>query len=246
MQRLQIGSSDAGYSNDKLDTLNVGNNHLLTYIDARNCTGLGTGTTKTVDLSNCTSIEEVYFDNTNIQGVSFPVGGNLKKVHLPATITDLTIRNHPNLADLTLYGTSNLTSLWLEDIPSSTINALNIISQMKESSNVRLININETVESVDDIKGFYDQLDLMKGKDAKGDTVSKAQVTGVIHIDHILYSDYVALSARYDEITIDAKHIICIVNFYNEGELHETQNVEMGKSAETPEIPVKAPTQKNY
>lgn len=117
---------------------------------------------------------------------------------------------------------------------------------MKEGSNVRLININETVESVDDIKGFYDQLDLMKGKDAKGDTVSKAQVTGTIHIDHILYSDYIELSARYEEIVIDAKHIICIVNFYNESKLHDMQNVEMGKSAETPEIPVKASTQKNY
>lgn len=246
LQRLQIGSSDPSYSNDKLDTLNVGNNHLLTYIDARNCTGLGTGTTKTVDLSNCTSIEEAYFDNTNVQGVSFPVGGNLKVAHLPATITDLTIRSHPNLSDLTLYGTSNLTSIWLEDIPSSAINAISIVSQMKEGSNVRLININESVSDVSIIKGFYDQLDLMKGKDAKGDTVAKAQVTGKIAVNTISYSDYIELSARYPEISITAKYIVCTVNFWNEGVLYDSQSVNQGSAALTPTEPTKPSTQKNY
>ena len=246
LQRLQVGSPDAGYSNDKLDTLNVGNNHLLTYIDARNCTGLGTGTTKTVDLSNCTSIEEAYFDNTNIQGVAFPVGGNLKIAHLPATITDLTIRNHPNLTDLTLYGTSNITSLWLEDIPSSTINAIQIVSQMKEGSNIRLININEAVDSSTVIEQFYDQLDLMKGKDAKGDTVDTAQVTGKISVPSISYADYVALSERRPEIIINAKYIICTVNFWNEDVLYDSQSVSKGSAAITPVDPEKAPTQKNY
>jgi hypothetical protein len=248
LQRLQIGSANASYSNEKLEGINVGSNRLLTYIDARNCSHLGTGekATPIIDLSNCTSIEEAYFDNTNVKGVSFPVGGNLKSVHLPATITDLTIRNHPNLTDLKLYGTQSLTSVWLEDVPSSVITARGIVSQMSEGSTVRLIGIDESVDDVENIKAFYDQLDLMKGKDAKGDTTDKAQVTGVLHINNILYSDYVELSARYEEIEIDAKIIVCIVNFYNEGEKYETQSVYMGDAATKPEDPTKAPTQKNY
>lgn len=115
LQKLVIGNADASYTNNKLTTLSVGNNKLLTYIDARNCSALGIGTepgsTKTIDLSGCVSIEEAYFDNTNIQGLSLPVGGNLKKLHLPASITDLTIRNHPNLTELVLAGTSKLTSV---------------------------------------------------------------------------------------------------------------------------------------
>lgn len=117
---------------------------------------------------------------------------------------------------------------------------------MKESSTVRMININETVSSVDEIANFYDKLDLMKGKDAKGDTTSHAQVTGTIHIDTISYSDYTALSARYEEIKIDAKHIICTVNFYNEDNLYITQNIEIGHAASVPEMPTKISTQKNY
>lgn len=117
---------------------------------------------------------------------------------------------------------------------------------MSEGSTVRLIGIDERVDDVKSIKAFYDQLDLMKGKDAKGDTTDKAQVTGVLHINNILYSDYVELSARYDEIKIDAKIIVCIVNFYNEGEKYDTQSVYMGDAAMRPEDPKKAPTQKNY
>ena len=117
LQRLQIGSAKQSYENANLKMLNVGANHLLTYLDARNCTNLGTEpnpgeqATQTIDLSQCYSIEEVYFDNTQIKGCSFPVGGNLKIVHLPATLTSLTIRNHPNLREFKLEGTQNLTSL---------------------------------------------------------------------------------------------------------------------------------------
>lgn len=248
LQRLQIGSAEASYSNEKLEGINVGSNRLLTYIDARNCSHLGTGekATPIIDLSNCTSIEEAYFDNTNVKGVSFPVGGNLKSVHLPATITDLTIRNHPNLTDLKLYGTQSLASVWLEDVPSSVITARGIVSQMSEGSTVRLIGIDERVDGAENIKAFYDQLDLMKGKDAKGDTTDKAQVTGVLHINNILYSDYIELSARYEEIEIDAKTIVCIVDFYNEGERYDTQSVYIGDAAIKPEDPTKDPTQKNY
>ena len=249
LQRLQIGSTAAGYTNNKLEVLNVGNNHLLTYIDARNCSALGTGETKIVDLSHCTSIEEVYFDNTNIQGVSLPVGGNLKKIHLPASITDLTIRNHPNLNELILAGTSRLTSVWLEDIPSSTINAISIVNAMPEGSSVRLININETVSDISFVEAFYEKLSVMKGKDSKGDTTDKAQITGVIHIPEtapVAYADWKRLTDMFPEVRIDAK-IICTVIFYNEGEEYYTTQIVSGRGATPPATPTKpANEQYNY
>jgi len=248
LQRLQIGSTAPGYTNNKLETLNVGNNHLLTYLDARNCSALGTGDTKIVDLSNCNSIEEVYFDNTNIQGVMFPVGGNLKKVHLPASITDLTIRSHPNLNELKLYGTDNLTSVWLEDIPSSSISAVEIISAMDEGATARLININETIDSVETLENFYDKLWTMKGKDNKGDTTDKAQITGIINLSqltNISYADWVRLSAMFPEVEIRG-NIICNVNFWNDDVLYATRNVILGRAAVAPEMPSRTPTAQYY
>lgn len=270
LQRLQIGSADAGYSNDKLETLNVGNNHLLTYIDTRNCTGLGTGDTKTLDLSNCTSIEEAYFDNTNLQGVSFPVGGNLKIVHLPSTIVDLTIRNHPNLTECELAGTSKLTSLWLEDVPSSAISPSpkEIIMQMPEGSAIRWISLEETINAekdeesgtiiksaADQIKELYDKLDLLRGKDAKGDTTDKAQVTGTITVDEIDWQSWYDLSQRYEEVKIVSDRIICTVEFYNYKSIDHTtheityermndfvRSVIVGKNAQLPPDPTFGPT----
>ena len=250
LQRLQIGSTAPGYSNNKLEVLNVGNNHLLTYIDARNCSGLGTGDTKVIDLSNCTSIEECYFDNTNIQGINFPVGGNLKKVHLPASITDLTIRNHPNLDELVLAGTNKLTSVWLEDIPSTVMDTFGIISNMADGSNVRLININETVDTIDDIRALYLKLNNMKGKDSKGDTTDKAQITGVIHIpgsqtNPVSYAEWKELLDMYPEVEIDAK-VLCTVTFWNDDTEHDVQFIERGTYAQTPAIPLRAPTAQYY
>lgn len=261
LQRLQIGNAADGYSNDKLTILNVGNNHLLTYIDARNCSALGTGDTKVINLSNCTSIEEVYFDNTNISGVSLPVGGNLQVLHLPDTITDLTIRNHPNLKDCFLAGTKKLTSLWLEDVPSEAIvpSAKNIIMNMPDGSSIRWINLVETINAYIDengneitaaeqIKELYDQLDLMKGKDGKGDTVSTAQLTGVINVDEIAYSDWHALSQRYPEVEIRSPKIICSIEFYGEDTSlpWRTQSVKKGDDADDPGIPTKTPTDQYY
>ena len=251
LQRLQIGSADAGYTNNKLDVLNVGNNHLLTYIDARNCSALGTGETKIVDLSNCTSIEECYFDNTNIQGINFPVGGNLKKVHLPASITDLTIRSHPNLNELILAGTSRLSSVWLEDIPSSSISAISIINAMPEGATARLININENVNSTSEIRAFYDKLSTMKGKDSKGDTTAKAQITGTLHIvnseaNPVSYAEWKELTDMFPEVFIDAT-VLCTVTFYNEGVEHATVTVVSGASVPPPATPIKPATvQYNY
>ena len=80
--------------------MTVGGNTLLKSIDARNCINLGTGVTSAPDLSQCINIEEIYFTGTKIKGIILPDGGNIKKLHLPGTLTSLTIKNQPLLADL--------------------------------------------------------------------------------------------------------------------------------------------------
>ena len=70
LQSLKLGDESKYYSNGNLQTLYLGQNKLLKTLDVRNCTGLGTGDQKTVDLSGCTGIEEVYFDGTKITGVT--------------------------------------------------------------------------------------------------------------------------------------------------------------------------------
>ena len=106
LQDLKVGDKDPSYENPHLKELTVGSNTLLKTIDARNCINLGTGTTSAPDISQCINIEEIYFTGTKIKGIVLPDGGNIKKLHLPGTLTSLTIKNQPLLTDLNIEGTN--------------------------------------------------------------------------------------------------------------------------------------------
>ena len=106
LQDLKVGDASPSYKNPYLKELTVGANTLLKTIDARNCVNLGTGTTVAPDLSQCTNIEEIYFTGTKIKGITLPDGGTIKKLHLPGTLTSLTIRNQPLLEDLLIENTN--------------------------------------------------------------------------------------------------------------------------------------------
>jgi hypothetical protein len=390
LQDLKVGDASPTYANPYLKELTVGANTLLKTIDARNCTNLGTGTTVAPDLSQCTNIEEIYFTGTKIKGIVLPDGGTIKKVHLPGTLTSLTIRNQPLLEDLYIENTNttitksadktggysfrglvvkkdewNTTSananlyladsldeaapqlrvsiadkdlydtiietesilqiactyidarfdliedtdielveystrfinqsvldtgtptitlllaeieatitppaleefktslierLWLEGIPSEAIQAKEFIKNMKAGTEVRLININETYSSWEEIKEFYDLLDRHYGINFNDSpTRPKAQVTGIINIDTISYKNYIELTTRYPEVTINAKQIICTVTFYNVGQECTTTNIALstsldaanklsiiGKPVEAPADPTRDETQAYY
>ena len=87
LQSLKVGDSDSNYSNTNLTDLQLGNNTLMKVLDVRNCPNLAI----TVDISGCKNIEEVYFDGTGIAGVVLPNGGVLNTLHLPNSVTNLTI-----------------------------------------------------------------------------------------------------------------------------------------------------------
>ena len=236
LQELKVGDKDPNYQNPYLKELTVGGNTLLRSIDARNCVNLGTGVTSAPDLSQCINIEEIYFTGTKIKGIILPDGGNIKKLHLPGTLTSLTIKNQPLLTDLNIEDTSLIESLWLENIPSTSIHSETMVGNMKPNTAVRLIGINETYNSYEEIKRFYDILDTKKGLTADGEITEKAQVTGIIHVATIPYAEYIRLSARFPEVTIEPDRIICTVSFYaaDNKTIINRQNIIQGGNASFP------------
>lgn len=243
LQKLIVGSADPSYRNEKLEEINIGNNKMLSVLDVRNCPNLR----QSVDVSGCTNIEHLYFDGTSITGVSLPNGGILKTLHLPGTITNLTLRNQTSLQELVLDSTENVQTLWLENIPSDLIDAKEIVMAMPEGAAVRLIGFNQTVVDVSEIYALYDLLDTMSGLNAQGEDVPKAQVNGVIKIDHITFDDYAKLSERYVDVRIESDRILCSVDFYNEDTLYDHQVVVLGGDAETPaQNPTKESTVEFY
>ena len=229
LTELKVGDGAADYVNDNFVALTLGNNVLLKKLDVRNCTSL----TQSVDASGCTNIEEVYFDGSSITGLSLPNGGNLKKLHLPETITNLTLRNQTKLEEFVLPGYGNITTLRLENV-ASVVPMAEILAAVPANSRVRLIGFDWTYDSEEDLLAFYNRLNTMRGLDENGNNVDTAQMSGTIHIDSIDSGLLYQMQQRYPSITIVYNTIITYtVRFYNGSTLLQTvESVGYGDSVE--------------
>lgn len=211
LTELKVGDGAEGYVNDNLNSITLGNNTLLRKLDVRNCTAL----TQTVDASGCTNIEEVYFDGTNVAGVTLPNGGILKKLHLPESITDLTLRNQTKLEEFQLASAANITTLRLENVPS-IVDGWTILHQIPDNSRVRMIGFDWTQDSAEDVLSLYDYLDTMRGLDENGNNVDKAQMSGTIRIDSLTGAQLAEMQSRYPSISIVYEHITSNLFFYDD------------------------------
>ena len=230
LQDLKVGSAAEGYTNENLKELYLGNNTLLKTLDVRNCPNL----TQSVDLSGCANIEHVYFDGTAIKGCALPDGGILKTLHLPETITNLTIINQPSLTDLSIPSYANISTLRLENT-GDKIDILNVLGQMNANSRVRLVNIDWSFDTAAEVETLYDLLDTMKGLDENNNNMDTVQISGRIHIPSVLGVELDSLRSRYSHITIDYDSLAYKVTYknYDGTVLYET-NIPEGTKAIDP------------
>jgi hypothetical protein len=230
LQDLKIGSVENDYSNNNLTELYLGNNTLLKTLDVRNCPNL----TQSVDLSGCANIEHVYFDGTAIKGCSLPNGGILKTLHLPSTITNLTILNQRALTDLSVASYENIATLRLENV-GDKVDIFTILGQMKPNARVRLINVDWTFADAAQVATFYDLLDTMKGLDENNNNMDKAQISGRIHIPALTGDELDSLRSRYSHINITYDSIAYHVYYKNyDGTLLYTATTAEGERAINP------------
>jgi hypothetical protein len=193
---LKIGDGAEDYANYSLSSITLGNNKLLRTLDVRNCPNL----TQSVDISGCTNIEEVYFDGTSITGLSLPNGGILKKLHLPITLANLTIRNQSSLEEVVIPTYENITTLRLENV--GVFNPFEILADMPENSRVRIIGFSCNVGAFNDLSLAFDKLDTMRGLDENGNNMDKAQVSGNVHINSLYMTQLRRIQRDYPNITV--------------------------------------------
>lgn len=208
LQYIKVGDSASGYTNPNLLELNVGNNPLLGTVDARNCTSLATP----IDLSGASNVEYVYFDGTQVTSVALPIGGILKVLHLPSSITNLTIRNQPSITDLSVGSYNNISTLRLENVP--TLDTKTILRAIPSESRVRLIGFNWEATGSEEIEELLNILDGMRGLDENGNNTEKAQVSGTIHTARLTGSQIASYNQRYPYLTITADHTTSILRYY--------------------------------
>lgn len=234
LQAIKIGDADSSYQNTNLASLSLGNNVLLKTLDVRNCVGLGDtsleGHTQTaVDISGCEIIEEVYFDGTKIKGLTLPNGGVLKVLHLPATITNLTIRNQKAITDLSIASYDSITTLWLENLP--TVDTKAIFNRMTATTRVRLIGFTWEAADATEIEALLDKLDTMRGLDENGGNVETAQVSGTIHTASLTGEQVASYRGRYPYINVTADYVTSILRYYNGSSLLHEETIVNGADA---------------
>lgn len=206
---LKVGDASSSYSNKNLTTVTLGNNTLLRSIDLRNCSSLNTP----VDASGCVNIEEVYCEGTSITGFGLPNGGILKVLHLPATLKNLTIRNH-KITDFVLPSYNNITTLNIENVEG--VPTQDIIDVMAEKGYIRLVGFDWTYSHSSEVFALYDKLDTMNGIDESGNYIDYVQVVGHIHVSMLSEPDLADMRARYPDVEITYDQIVYSVNFYND------------------------------
>ena len=220
LKRLKIGDETDGYSNTNLVTLDVRNCQLLEYIDCRNCPRLGI----TVNLENSPRLVEAYFDGTIITGVDLADGCVIEKLHLPATVTALTLLNLKKLNEFVLPDYSNISRLMLSNIDASVVNPVTILNAIPARSQVNIQGLYLTFASLSEIEDFYDLLDTMTGvtrerSSTTGEWVyhdeENAIVSGEVHTGTLTGEQIDALMARYPYIRVTADHLSTELKYYN-------------------------------
>lgn len=211
LQSLKVGDAAGSYSNGTLTELYLGNNTLLRTLDVRNCPNLK----QAVDVSGCTNIEHLYFEGTAVTGVQLPNGGILKTLHLPETVTNLTIRNQTGITDFVIGGYDNISTLRLENV-SEVFDLWEILHSIPAGTRVRVTGLERSFEDAADILAFYDLLDTMRGLDENGNNTDKAQISGIFTIDTLTGNDLAEMQERYPNIKIQYNHFTAQVNFYDD------------------------------
>lgn len=211
LQSLKVGDAADSYSNGNLTELYLGNNTLLRTLDVRNCPNLK----QAVDVSGCTNIEHLYFEGTEVTGVQLPNGGILKTLHLPETVTNLTIRNQTGITDFVIGGYDNISTLRLENV-SEVFDLWEILHSIPAGARVRVTGLERSFEDAADILAFYDLLDTMRGLDENGNNTDKAQISGIFTVAELTNDELAEMRERYPNIRIQYEHTHSNVYFYDD------------------------------
>ena len=209
LTELIIGAGEE-YSNPNFTGLSVGSNNLLKKIDVRNCPNL----TEPLAISNCPSIETILAEGSGITSVELPSSGFLRTIHLPSTITNITITNQQYIEDFQCESYDSLTTLRVENsigVPIETI-----INTATNLTRVRLIDAVWTAESEEQFAITINRFKSCLGLDGNGQNTDQAVITGYVYVPSISDELYADCYENFPSLVIeDNSGTPYIINFLN-------------------------------
>lgn len=179
---IKLGDDASDYVNDsEMKTLSFGNNELLRTVDLRNCIGI----TKPIEIPGCMGLEELLAAGTNTTGVTLPVGGKLKTLEIPNTVTNITLRDLKQFTTLDCVGYNSLITLRVENTPNVPFDT--ILTTSTELERVRMVGVEWHCESESVLQTCITKLKSCGGMTAAETPVNTdlAVVTGRVYVPSI-------------------------------------------------------------
>ena len=239
LKELIIGNTTAGYSNEFLTNLVIGNNKLLEKLDIRNTPNL----TSSLDLSKCMNLEELYASGSGLKGILFANGGNIRLAQLPGTLTSINMRNLVYLTNLTIAGYNDINTVIIENC--NTIDIQELFDKAKNINRARIIGVDWTLNDTSLLERIY----KMSGIDKNGYNTDKAVLAGTVHVPVVKQQQLYDYQKAWPDLEIVFNTMIeqFAVKFVNyDGAVLETQYVDKGENAVDPvtraDNPIATPT----
>lgn len=179
---IKLGDGTDGYVNDsEMKTLSFGNNELLRSVDLRNCVGI----TSAIEIPGCMGLEELLAAGTKTTGVTLPVGGKLKTLEIPDTVTNITLRDLKRFTTLDSAGYGSLTTLRVENTPNVPFDT--ILTSATELERVRMVGVEWQCESESVLQTCITKLKSCGGMTSADtpENTSAAVVTGRVYVSSI-------------------------------------------------------------
>ena len=210
LQKLKLGDGASTYENTHLTELYVGNNDLLAELDIQNCSQLK----QAVDLSDCSGLETIRAKGSAVTALTLPVGGQIKTMELPGTITNLTIRSQKQLTNLSIDGYANIKTLRIENTPNVPIE--DILLGSASFDRVRLVGVEWTADSGETLAACVEKLLACGGMDANGGNTDKAVVNGRVYVDSLSSETLATIYDNFPELVVIVNGVVnYIVRYVN-------------------------------
>lgn len=208
LEDLIIGNTTAGYANNILKILSLGNNTLLRVINVANCKQLK----QSLELGRCYSLRKVEARGSAITGVALPGKGILEELYLPETVTALYLKNQLSLTNFVIEGYKNLNSIVIDNV--SGINGYNLVKTTVNTAGNSLSKVRLTdIDVFDDSSKTLIAMLSMTGEDDNGNATSVAWVTGKIHLTSISQSALQQINANMPYLTVTYDTLLDIIEF---------------------------------
>ena len=181
------------------------------------------------------------FSYTSVDGEGYDDGQGIgtiykiKRLELPSTVTNLTIRDAAEFEMLDMAGYRNLTTLRIENTPNVPV--ADILSAASSLNRVRLIGLDWEVDTAADFESIVQKLTTTGGLDASGGNTDRAVVSGIVRVSDTVTPDLLSTCADYfpDLVVFSDGVANCTVKFRNaDGTLLYTGTVPYGSNAPDP------------